>query len=715
MGRKTIVLILVCLSLFLFSCKSNSADDEGNQPDNPIIDNPPIDHYYEVIFASDDGTIIGKQMVKEGEDVIFPSNPSKDYYQFVAWNHDGKNIHEDLIIKAIFEPVSDNFSITFVIEDQYWYYQSKEEMTLAFLNDFYDFVSPNYNKEYFIYGGTESFTNGSWKTFLGGSMGNNNKLLFHNDIDEINEAYFANSERYKTKWYPLFNYVSNQICKLNQRFGNPAIAYTHGALDFYRYLVDDPATYIATYGGADVFYGLPSFDAPILLSTYNYYSETITLPIPASCLFAGWYKDEDFMDGPYDAIAFGSLGNLTFYAKILTEPLYTLSFVSQFGEEYADVQFKKGMTLELPVLYKEGFEFKGWYYDNVLLNGEVHLDYPCDVYLEAYWKDLNNINLEKLVYDGNVVVYRNTNIAVVIPDTYVEKEEEFRAAWVSSFTSCFVPSTDVETMKANLTEVLDILEYYNFNAIIFHLRTHNNAFYKTKLAPIDPKYGTYESFEQWDYLEWFIGECQQRHIAFHAWLNPYRIQLSGYSMDFTTTDVAKLYLDTPLNPASKPDNILMTYPNSSTSVKLSQGAILNPCKKEVQDYLIAVIEEIINHYDVDGIHFDDYFYTRLSSNPNICYDADQGDYLQYLSDNEISNAEDDEEIKGEWRRNNINQLIYRVHHLLQTYNQQKKTHIQFGIAPSSIYKTGDGTVEGGLNVKSGQTYGKYLYCDSLKW
>lgn len=206
------------------------------------------------------------------------------------------------------------------------------------------------------------------------------------------------------------------------------------------------------------------------------------------------------------------------------------------------------MTLELPVLYKEGFEFKGWYYDNVLLNGEVHLDYPCDVYLEAYWKDLNNINLEKLVYDGNVVVYRNTNIAVVIPDTYVEKEEEFRAAWVSSFTSCFVPSTDVETMKANLTEVLDILEYYNFNAIIFHLRTHNNAFYKTKLAPIDPKYGTYESFEQWDYLEWFIGECQQRHIAFHAWLNPYRIQLSGYSMDFTTTDVAKLYLDTPLIP-----------------------------------------------------------------------------------------------------------------------------------------------------------------------
>ena len=56
-------------------------------------------------------------------------------------------------------------------------------------------------------------------------------------------------------------------------------------------------------------------------------------------------------------------------------------------------------------------------------------------------------------------------------------------------------------MINELTSVLDFMESYNMNCMIFHIRTHNNAFYKTELAPINSEYGTYESFEEWDYLE----------------------------------------------------------------------------------------------------------------------------------------------------------------------------------------------------------------------
>ena len=81
-------------------------------------------------------------------------------------------------------------------------------------------------------------------------------------------------------------------------------------------------------------------------------------------------------------------------------------------------------------------------------------------------------------------------------------------------------------------------------------------FYKTNLAPIDSKYGTYESFEEWDYLQWLIDECHKRNIEFHAWFNPYRIKLYGISNDLSfkeaTELVASEYANYPDNPASAP-------------------------------------------------------------------------------------------------------------------------------------------------------------------
>ena len=279
-------------------------------------------------------------------------------------------------------------------------------------------------------------------------------------------------------------------------------------------------------------------------------------------------------------------------------------------------------------------------------------------------------------------------MAVEIPDEYVAKDEELRAAWVSSITNSFTPSSNQEVMKKSLTEVLDLLEYYNMYCMIFHIRTHNNAFYPTKLAPIDSKYGTYESMEEWDYLTWLIDECHKRGIEFHAWLNPYRIALSGIKLGSTPEDVAKDYADCPLNPA----------------------------KTVVQDYLVDVCMEVVRNYDVDAIHFDDYFYQRLNSDDaKILSDADQIDYVNYINNNQTSFKVDNLQDKQAWRRYNVDCLIEKIHLALTKYNNGNNKNVEFGISPTGTYRSGDGTPQSGSNTTGAGHYNVPLFCDTYKW
>jgi uncharacterized lipoprotein YddW (UPF0748 family) len=83
------------------------------------------------------------------------------------------------------------------------------------------------------------------------------------------------------------------------------------------------------------------------------------------------------------------------------------------------------------------------------------------------------------------------------------------------------------------------MEKWNLNAIVFHIRTHNDAFYDTKLAP-KSNYMSNADFKKWDYLKWFIDECHARGIEFHAWLNPYRIASTGTTMDTLFTFSASI-------------------------------------------------------------------------------------------------------------------------------------------------------------------------------
>ena len=326
------------------------------------------------------------------------------------------------------------------------------------------------------------------------------------------------------------------------------------------------------------------------------------------------------------------------------------------------------------------------------------------------------MNFKNIIVNNQELTYRNSDIKVEVPESYIKKDSYFRAAWVSYIVNDFEPSPDKETMKKNLLEVLGYLEYMNMNAIIFHVRTHNNAYYKTKRAPILPKFGTYESFEEWDYLTWFIDECHSRGIEFHAWMNPYRIKTAGYPAGTTADDVAKMYENYPVNPAHDKNNIIMSYDG---------GAILNPCKDNVQEYIIDTCLEFLENYNADAIHFDDYFYVKMTEKNEILIEADQINFENHIRRTPNCPYKPDSfEDKQQWRRDNVDKFIYDLSCAIKKFNKENNREVQLGISPTGIYANGDGKVtydEKGRAITTGsctrgqEHYESYLYCDSKKW
>ena len=662
---------------------------------------------FEVTFEDYDGNIIDIQYIIKGSDAILPINPNREYYEFTGWDVDHKNIQCDLHIKAMYKPLDIEFNIEYLIDDSYWYYKNKDEMILDFLNDFYDFVNPTETRLTFINGFSNEY--GLWINYIGGSESKINKLLYNNDIEADNEDYFFNSQKYKQKWYKLSKYVKDYICKSNKRFGYPNVTYGYGALDFKRYILNDPDKYIDTYGGKDIFYGMPENDID-LITSYKFTKEN-DVSIPLNKTFEGWYLDKDYKIGPISKIPYDISGDIKLFPKINEDIMYEISFNTLCDIEYPNIIVRNGDEVTLPTPSREGYKFISWEIDYQPLKNNFIYEYNVSIEIKARWQNNTGPYMEYLEYQGEIIRYRDSYIPVEIINTYEEKDSEFRAAWVSSFTSCFKPSTNPQEMKDELIRVLDIMESFNMNAILFHLRTHNNAFYKTKLAPIKEDYGNYETFEEWDYLPWFIDECHRRGIEFHAWLNPYRIALSGYNMDTTTEDISKEYQDCPLNPASNKENILMTF----VSGKESQGAILDPSRIEVQDYIVNVCLELMENYNIDGIHFDDYFYTRLSDSTNILNDADQDQYERYIEENQTTFEKNNEMDKREWRRQNVDTLIYKLHTSITKFNLYNNRSVEFGISPTGVYKSGDGTVEGGSKTDSSGHYDRYLFSDTVKW
>jgi uncharacterized lipoprotein YddW (UPF0748 family) len=269
-----------------------------------------------------------------------------------------------------------------------------------------------------------------------------------------------------------------------------------------------------------------------------------------------------------------------------------------------------------------------------------------------------------------------------IPATQ-EVMREFRAAWVATVANINWPSKpglSTDAQKKEAIELLDFLKNHNFNAVIFQVRPQGDALYDSKLEPwsyyLSGKQGVPPS-PFYDPLEFWVEEAHKRGLELHVWLNPYRAHHTAGS-DVTEHSVVK------------------TMPESV--VFLEQGFWwFDPSLKSTQDHSAAVVRDLVKRYDIDGVHFDDYFYPYDSYNNGKDFPDDKS-WAAYLeSGGKLSRAD--------WRRSHVNTFIERV------YNEIKaeKKHVKFGLSPFGIWRPGYPESIQGLDQYNS------LYADAKLW
>ena len=257
---------------------------------------------------------------------------------------------------------------------------------------------------------------------------------------------------------------------------------------------------------------------------------------------------------------------------------------------------------------------------------------------------------------GGNVTYRSTSIEVKMPSSYIPQEADFRAVWISPLVGDLAAFGSESQFKKQMYVVFDVLEYFNMNAMIFHVRLNNDALYQSDLNPLASIFQNV-NFDEFDPLAWTISECHKRGIEFHAWLNPYR--LGSSTLGLSVEDYAKTFPS--YNIASNPAYIL----------KGTTGVILNPGEVSVRKFIVDTCMEIIENYNVDAIHFDDYFYiggvddsvTRAKYNFNNLTIPD-------------------------FRRQQVDLFIEALSTKMRQYNLLNNRHVQLGISPTGIYRNG---------------------------
>lgn len=222
---------------------------------------------------------------------------------------------------------------------------------------------------------------------------------------------------------------------------------------------------------------------------------------------------------------------------------------------------------------------------------------------------------------------------------------DVQAAWMATVYGIDFPSSknDPEAQKEEFDEKLDKLKALGINTIVVQVRPVGDALYESLYNPWSSVLtGTQGVNPGYDPLAYMIEAAHSRGMAFHAWLNPYRVTTSG-------TDVSLLSDD---HPARKNPDLLMRH---------NDKLYYNPQKEAVKNLIVYTVYEIIQKYDVDGIVFDDYFYPSK-------YPLPEGESRDGL----VADA----------RRHHINDMIERVHAVI------KDTHpeILFGVSPAGIWK-----------------------------
>lgn len=270
-------------------------------------------------------------------------------------------------------------------------------------------------------------------------------------------------------------------------------------------------------------------------------------------------------------------------------------------------------------------------------------------------------------------------LAAVLTASAGSPKREFRGAWLHTvFQEQYLRNSTVQN-KEYLCRQLDSLAAMGVNAVIFQVRPQADAFYDSKLEPwscyLTPDGKAPRPY--WDPLEFIIGEAHARGMELHAWLNPYRVTSN-------TRQIRKL-------PAS---HIYHKHPERF--VNYGGKLYFDPALPENRDFIGRVVDDIVARYDVDGIHFDDYFYPYPIAGKEF---PDSKSYARFGKGMK----------RADWRRHNVDLLIEDIHRRIA----KAKPWVRFGISPFGIYRN-KSTDPAGSDTRGLENYDA-LYADVLLW
>ncbi|HEY8898945.1 MAG TPA: family 10 glycosylhydrolase [Chthoniobacterales bacterium] len=256
---------------------------------------------------------------------------------------------------------------------------------------------------------------------------------------------------------------------------------------------------------------------------------------------------------------------------------------------------------------------------------------------------------------------------------------EMRAAWVATVFNLNFPSRpglSAEAQKAQIINILDVAQKARLNALMVQVRPECDALYESSFDPWSRFLtGTQGRSPGYDPLAFFISEGRKRGIAIHAWLNPYRAATNASD--------------------SRASKHVANHLGSGIR-RLKRMLWLDPGSPEVQDYVVAVVRDIVRRYPVAGIHLDDYFYpypeTYSGSFP------DSATYARYQ-------AKGGKLGRADWRRHNVNTMVQRL-----AAATHSRPGCVFGISPFGIYTKGQPS-----DVKAGLDQLNELYSDPVAW
>ncbi|MCB0558009.1 MAG: family 10 glycosylhydrolase [Lewinellaceae bacterium] len=263
-------------------------------------------------------------------------------------------------------------------------------------------------------------------------------------------------------------------------------------------------------------------------------------------------------------------------------------------------------------------------------------------------------------------------------------KREFRGVWVATVNNLDYPkkpTTWPTAQKEEWKNLLKKLKELGFNAVIFQVRPAGDAFYFSEYAPWSEYLTGRQGMPpkpEYDVLQFLIEETHKNGMEFHAWFNPFRATMG--------LDTSALH---PLHVFNRHRNWVVQY---------GRRFYLNPGIPQVREHVRDVVAEVVSKYDVDGVHFDDYFYPYPIVNEVF---PDSLDFRMYGS------AYKD---LGDWRRSNVDAVVEMV----STSIKEIKPNVYFGVSPFGVWRNKDKDPMGSETRASIGSYDD-LYADILGW